>query len=1016
MIQGKVTEVSINPIGDEAVNVHTVGETEIRLYDATDFDEVGGKVKVGADVYTYTSKSDDLDTLYLDVTTPLVTAIAEGDKVYLEPYGEEKVAQVTLELGEDAILAIVPHNIQDRLRDGIRDTDAQETVYCEKIEGVWYIREVSSELPSIDGWYIDPNTLPDPETPTDPPASSPDPIVTGGPDFFVIRSANQASSWAQANIEYHVTIDGSVPTAGDAATKLGETKGVLVAKKLPDGSDFSVGVDYHFRAIAKNVVGYGPVSNDMVARLDTAAVENIVASEIVAGFILTGRIQIGQSYIDANDGVVLPQPDGTTTRFPVDGVTPATISGFLIANGMTMKDGAYFYGLTQLIGEFRINAGVPNPGNAPQVSFFVPTAPNAQNYGDNHTISTTGKLVGIGGWTRTNPLPVINDSSAYISSVTTGLEEKLVYLDNNFLATGITRIDSIYYVIGKDKNRSDNWYIYKFDAATLEGAADNGRVFKTGEVFFANTNNLRYRLGPVTFSGGNKYVAITWISGYVSPTNQGTLNVQLRVADTLALRKATTVIASGLSGISDVLSAASPGGSPTYFLCFTTSGTIIPKVLVCSYSDVNNTWTAGLDTAREFTPEGTPYAHQGLAFDTQQRPVIVNSQRAYQYSTNEVAVAGLQAKYTWVDADAGGTGTHETAPSPANAAVTWPVRKWARITCNPAPHAGVVDPTQLDKANRIKVYYKTTALTQYQKSSDHPADGMVDGQNILEIQGVARTSDLPPTVTNFDTSSVAPGSVESSLEDGSGPMIKLSGSGDWRLGELSAGTTGLLTGDSARLGKYAKTVTDWNTATMNGWYMATGATNAPSTGWFIGQVIAHNSAWCTQILHAFAANDLYSPVEWRRELNNGTWSDWFQISLNGRVSKYESTSTASIPNSAFTTVVGWTAVTNGGIFDTGIASGALTIEYDGTYLINAGVSFGNNTTGRRVLAIFHGSDELGRVEAAPAAPAWTGSVSCLASLTAGDTISVRVFQTSGAGLALINTPAHRLELTRLGTK
>ncbi|MBL8595532.1 MAG: hypothetical protein JNK01_22820 [Devosia sp.] len=84
-----------------------------------------------------------------------------------------------------------------------------------------------------------------------------------------------------------------------------------------------------------------------------------------------------------------------------------------------------------------------------------------------------------------------------------------------------------------------------------------------------------------------------------------------------------------------------------------------------------------------------------------------------------------------------------------------------------------------------------------------------------------------------------------------------------------------------RLGTLSKTITDWNTAVENGWYMASGlgAANAPngSNNWFYGEVINHQGAgWCTQTLYDFAFGVPIVPV-WRRAQQNGTWGQWYRV-------------------------------------------------------------------------------------------------------------------------------------------
>lgn len=85
----------------------------------------------------------------------------------------------------------------------------------------------------------------------------------------------------------------------------------------------------------------------------------------------------------------------------------------------------------------------------------------------------------------------------------------------------------------------------------------------------------------------------------------------------------------------------------------------------------------------------------------------------------------------------------------------------------------------------------------------------------------------------------------------------------------------------SRLDATALTITDWNTAISNGWYMGNSAANSPATGWFIGNVVNHGAAgWCTQTVHAFDSDTSSDTKTYRRELNNGTWGSWYRCRVS----------------------------------------------------------------------------------------------------------------------------------------
>ena len=86
----------------------------------------------------------------------------------------------------------------------------------------------------------------------------------------------------------------------------------------------------------------------------------------------------------------------------------------------------------------------------------------------------------------------------------------------------------------------------------------------------------------------------------------------------------------------------------------------------------------------------------------------------------------------------------------------------------------------------------------------------------------------------------------------------------------------------ARLGAVAQTITDWNSALDNGWYMGNAAANAPEgINWFLGNVEAHGSTgWRTQTVHQFNADSASDPKVWRRAQDNGSWGIWYKLQLS----------------------------------------------------------------------------------------------------------------------------------------
>ena len=78
-----------------------------------------------------------------------------------------------------------------------------------------------------------------------------------------------------------------------------------------------------------------------------------------------------------------------------------------------------------------------------------------------------------------------------------------------------------------------------------------------------------------------------------------------------------------------------------------------------------------------------------------------------------------------------------------------------------------------------------------------------------------------------------------------------------------------------------QSITDWNSAVTNGWYMANNATNAPTANtWYFGEVIAHSSNYVLQTVYAFTKNtDAKLINKYIRAKMNGTWGAWTEVTV-----------------------------------------------------------------------------------------------------------------------------------------
>lgn len=206
--------------------------------------------------------------------------------------------------------------------------------------------------------------------PTEAPATSPALTVTGAPSSLIVRAETVEPTTL---IEYHIsTTSGFTP---DTTTLLGEgTRAtVLVVTHLPDETPLALDMTYYLRAVATNVVGDAAPSAEVTGDLDPSAIANIVAAELVAGFVLAGQIQVGNITIDPNTGITIPQPGGKSIVFPVDGSRARIEGPGADLDSLTVSGVTELKGNTTIGGTVTMNAGISAPSVPPTVSEGWPT-------------------------------------------------------------------------------------------------------------------------------------------------------------------------------------------------------------------------------------------------------------------------------------------------------------------------------------------------------------------------------------------------------------------------------------------------------------------------------------------------------------------------------------------------------------------------------------------------------------------------------------------------------------------
>ena len=167
---------------------------------------------------------------------------------------------------------------------------------------------------------------------------------------------------------------------------------------------------------------------------------------------------------------------------------------------------------------------------------------------------------------------------------------------------------------------------------------------------------------------------------------------------------------------------------------------------------------------------------------------------------------------------------------------------WTAATFNPASKANVQDPI-----------LKGTVYFDVDNGSTGKARFIAGASNGINLDAV-----------NDDASLFAPLNLR-------GTTVTINGNTPWTNANFDPNSK-LNARDE--LGAVARTHSDWNTATTNGWWMAANATNAPVGNWLLGIVTQHNNDWIQQEVYDFTAG--INGPKWYRWKLGGTWSAWTQ--------------------------------------------------------------------------------------------------------------------------------------------
>lgn len=346
-VQGLVLEVSILPAGTKLTADHPISSTVLNVQDTLAFDEAGGSVSINGVIYLYSALDSEQSTMTL--TTGLTTLVEEGTSVLLNPPGEEKWATVDQELGEDMIIARVPHWLADKLPDGIREESERESVIIAVQYDGWTVTDIVGQQPAINAQYID-AVPPDFTSDDQAPDSSPQPVVIGGVGSYFL-------SWTPvANhdpVTYSVYASASAGFTKDATTLVGTTSGsTMTVRTLTNGTPFAWDTNYYFAIRAEDIDGPGPASLESAGvQMVKITNEYVAANYVYAGGILANQIRSGLMTADVTvSGSFATAPSGQRSVMDGFGIRQYGPDGVSIITDLPNHGNPMFTGIVNAFG------------------------------------------------------------------------------------------------------------------------------------------------------------------------------------------------------------------------------------------------------------------------------------------------------------------------------------------------------------------------------------------------------------------------------------------------------------------------------------------------------------------------------------------------------------------------------------------------------------------------------------------------------------------------------------------
>lgn len=587
-----------------------------------------------------------------------------------------------------------------------------------------------------------------------PPEASPGLRITGAETSLIVQAEAVAPSDL---ITYHIsTVSGFEPTT---ETALGEPtrSTVLVVTHDAAGARLDPSTTYYLRTVASNGAGQALPGLEAEGALDQTAAEELVASILVAGFILTGRIQIGNATFDADTGITLPQPDGGVIHLPVNGTDFATITAHALLKSATVEGDLNLYGLTQLIGRFRLTNGITRPVEPPTMTTSWRRLDLQWDDALAESVATNGyglaeRIDGYD-WVTT----ASHEGGLYVATVSKsgGLVTPYRVVEGDGFAPqgGITRIGNRYYILGHHVQDPVRWFVWILDSGFQ----------KVGEWQYVHHVGSNRRPAIGKDDEGNIVIARPAGAENPSPT-QPVIRTYSLTGQSV---RTPTLGESGLDR--DITGVA---------ITRADFGDLLAPRVVVSYGDrirVFGLVSGSRDHSLEWTPAQRAEV-RGLTWTGTGWHQLDPAGVIWGFSDN-IRGGLVQAAYSWYSASG-----RETEASQA-ASYSWPARAFAMVQ---APTPPDIDNEDLDpdKADQIRIYAGPSPATLRLQAT------LPVGKRNHRIDPLLVGSKAPELVNGFLGSTRAPGDIYSAVEDAFGPIVSIRGSAEVRMADFRVGPEG----------------------------------------------------------------------------------------------------------------------------------------------------------------------------------------------------------------------------------